>query len=133
MMEFVNLSVREVHGKSDAVQADNNTDEFETVRLDTEECSICGSGVLLLVDVIRDTLRYERSGCRSPVDIFGDGGRGRPITDGGDWDPSPADLREEESRDASSHARRNLEQIKLAQEELSEEELAEIGIEEGDR
>lgn len=41
---------------------------------------------------------------------------GRP-----EWDPDPAELREGESEDDDAHARRNAEQLRMAEEELEDE------------
>lgn len=39
-----------------------------------------------------------------------------------DWNPEPAELREGESTDEETHARRNLEQIRLMEREQEDDE-----------
>lgn len=53
-----------------------------------------------------------------------------------EWEPEPLDLRKGEHTDISGHARRNIEQLKLAEEELDRDlsaEIEEILDEEGSR
>jgi len=67
----------------------------------------------------REQERYQdRADCPVTVvelgEIEGDNDDPDPVTDGGDWNPEPAGLRDGETPDETSHAARNAAQLDMA-------------------